>query len=94
MTDLHGTVSPMSLANVMKTAISLSKLSTEETPIALELSLELKGEVNEHAVKMALREIQKRVAGLAVEDVEGGRVGRWCDESMETMGKIPVSLAG
>jgi hypothetical protein len=67
---LHGTVSPMSLANVMKTAISLSKLSAEEAPIALELSLELKGEVNEHAVKMALREIQKRVAGLVVEDVE------------------------
>jgi hypothetical protein len=65
------TVSPMSLANVMKTAISLSKLSEEEASIALELSLDLKGEVNEHAVKMALREIQKRVAGLAVEDVEG-----------------------
>jgi hypothetical protein len=66
---LHGTVSPMSLANVMKTAISLSKLGEEEASIALELSLELKGEVNEHAVKMALREIQKRVAGLAVEDL-------------------------
>jgi hypothetical protein len=66
---LHGTVSPMSLANVMKTAISLSKLSEEEASIALELSLELKGEVNEHAVKMALREIQKRVAGLVVKDV-------------------------
>jgi hypothetical protein len=68
---VQGTVSPMSLANVMKTAISLSKLSEEEASIALELSLELRGEVNEHAVKMALREIQKRVAGLAVEDVEG-----------------------
>jgi hypothetical protein len=55
----------------MKTAISLSKLGEEEASIALELSLELKGEVNEHAVKMALREIQKRVAGLAIENIEG-----------------------
>jgi len=68
---LHGTVSPMSLAKVMKTAISLSKLSQEETTVTLEMSLELKGEVNEHAVKMALREVQKMVSGLAVEDVEG-----------------------
>jgi hypothetical protein len=61
----------MSLANVMKTAISLNKLGEEEASIALELSLELKGEVNEHAVKMALREIQKRVAELAIESIEG-----------------------
>jgi hypothetical protein len=32
------------------------------------LSLELKGEVNEHSVQMALREIEKRVTGLTVED--------------------------
>ena len=49
---LHGAVSPMSLANVMKTAIALSKLG-EEVSIDLNLSLELKGEVNEHSVQMA-----------------------------------------
>jgi hypothetical protein len=51
--------------------ITLSKLSEKEASIALELSLELRGEVNKHAVKMALREIQKRVAGLAIESIEG-----------------------
>jgi hypothetical protein len=59
-----------SLDNVVKTAISLSKLSEGEASIVLELSLELKGEVNEHAVKMALGEVHKRLAGLAVGDVQ------------------------
>ena len=67
---LHGNVSPMELANVMKTAINLSRLS-DDASIALDLGLKLKGQVNEHSVQMALREIQKRVAGLKVEDVKG-----------------------
>jgi hypothetical protein len=67
---LHGNVSPMELANVMKTAINLSRLSTDAN-IALDLGLELKGDVNEHSVQMALKEIQKRVTGLKVEDVKG-----------------------
>ena len=54
----------------MKTAMKLSKLSAESS-ITLDLKLELKGDVNDHSVQMALREIQKRVVGLAVEDVEG-----------------------
>ena len=67
---LRGTVGAMELAHVMKTAISLSRLSPE-TRIEVHLRLELKGEVNDHSVQMALREIQGRVAGLAVEDVRG-----------------------
>ncbi len=67
---LRGRVSAMELANVMKTAIALSKLG-DEVSIELHLSLELKGEVNEHSVQMALREIEKRVAGLAIESIEG-----------------------
>jgi hypothetical protein len=68
---LRGTVTPMEMANVMKTAINLSKLSGESS-ITLDLKLELKGDVNDHSVQMALREIQNRVVGLAVEDVKGG----------------------
>ena len=59
-----------SQANVMKTATHLSKLSAESS-VTLDLKLELKGDVNDHSVQMALREIRKRVVGLAVEDVEG-----------------------
>jgi hypothetical protein len=68
---LHGTITPMQMANVMKTAINLSKLSAESS-ITLDLKLELKGDVNDHSVQMALREIQRLVPGLAVEDVKGG----------------------
>ncbi|MDY7075916.1 MAG: DUF499 domain-containing protein [Chloroflexota bacterium] len=67
---LRGAVTAMEMANVMKTAMNLSKLS-DESSITLDLQLELRGEVNDHSVQMALREIQKRVAGLAVEDVKG-----------------------
>ncbi len=67
---LRGTVSLMEMANVMKTAINLSNLSAESS-ITLDLQLELKGDVNDHSVQMALREIGKRVVGLAVEDVRG-----------------------
>jgi hypothetical protein len=61
----------MQMANVMKTAINLSKLSAESS-ITLDLKLELKGDVNDHSIQMALREIQRLVPGLAVEDVKGG----------------------
>ena len=67
---LHGAVSPMEMANVMKTAINLSRLSAESN-ITLDLKLELKGDVNDHSVQMALREIQQRVVGLVVEDLKG-----------------------
>jgi hypothetical protein len=59
-----------SQANVMKTAMNLSKLSAESS-ITLNLKLELKGDVNDHSVQMALREIQNRVVGLAVGDAKG-----------------------
>jgi len=68
---LPGTVTPMQMANVMKTAINLSKLSAESS-ITLDLKLELKGDVNDHSIQMALREIQRLVPGVAVEDVKGG----------------------
>ena len=67
---LRGVITPMEMANVMKTAMNLSRLSAESS-ITLSLDLELKGEVNDHAVQMALQEIGKRVVGLAVEDVRG-----------------------
>ena len=67
---LRGAVTAMEMANVMKTAINLSRLSAESR-ITLALELELKGDVNDHSVQMALREIGKRVVGLAVEDVRG-----------------------
>ena len=64
-----GAVSSVELANVMKAAINLSKLG--ESSITLELRLELKGEVSDHAVMMALNELKSRVAALKVEDVKG-----------------------
>jgi hypothetical protein len=68
---LRGTVSPLELANVVKTVNTLSKLSPEAA-ITLTLALTLKGEVsNEHAVQMALREFRSRVEDVAVEDVKG-----------------------
>ncbi|MBN1922025.1 MAG: ATP-binding protein [Anaerolineae bacterium] len=68
---LRGTITPVEMANVMKTAMNLSRLS-KESSITLALDLELKGEVNDHSVQMALKEIQGRVAGVEVEDVRGG----------------------
>jgi len=64
-----GAVSSLELANVMKAAINLSKLG--ESDITLDLCLELKGEVSDHAVTMALNELKSRVAALKVEDVKG-----------------------
>ena len=64
-----GGVSSVELANVMKAAINLSKLG--EPSITLDLRLELKGEVNDHAVTMALNELGNRVESLNVEDVKG-----------------------
>ncbi len=65
----RGAVSPIELANVVKAATNLGKLG--ESNITLDLCLELKGEVNEHAVTMALNELKSRVEGLKVEDVKG-----------------------
>jgi adenine-specific DNA methylase len=47
------------------------KSANHGSRITLDLKLELKGDVNDHAVQMALREIQRLVPGLAVEDVKG-----------------------
>ena len=63
---LCGVVSSVQLANVLKAAINLSKLG--ESSITLDLHLELKGEVHEHSVTMALNELKGRVTGLKVED--------------------------
>jgi len=68
---LRGTVNPMGMANVIKTAMGLSNLGDESS---ITLDLQLKGEVNDHSVQMACyarREIGKRVVGLVVEDVRG-----------------------
>jgi hypothetical protein len=66
-----GAVSSVELANVMKAAINLSKLG--ESRISLDLRLELKGEVSDHAVTMALNELKSRVGALKVEDLKGNR---------------------
>jgi hypothetical protein len=68
---LRGAIGQTELVNVIQMAMKLGSLSQEPTTITLEMSIALKGEVNEHAVKNALRDIQKRVAGLVVEDVRG-----------------------
>jgi hypothetical protein len=65
----RGAVSSVELANVMKAAINLSRLG--ESSITLDLSLELKGEVSDHAVTIALNELKNRVTALKVEDVKG-----------------------
>ena len=62
-------VSPIDLAKVIQATTSLSKLG--ESDISLDVRLELKGEINEYAVTMALNEIKQRVPGLKVEEVKG-----------------------
>jgi hypothetical protein len=64
-----GAVSSVEFANVMKAAMNLSRLG--ESSITLELQLQLKGEVNDHAVTMALNELKSRVGSLKVEDLRG-----------------------
>jgi len=66
---LAGPVSAVELASVIKTTTNLSKLG--QSAITLELRLELKGDVNEHAVLMALNELRGRVTGWKVDDVKG-----------------------
>ncbi|KAA3660163.1 MAG: hypothetical protein DWQ04_20205, partial [Chloroflexi bacterium] len=65
-----GTISsPSELATVMKAAMSLSKLG--ESQITLDLRLELKGDVNEHSITMALNELKNRAPNLKIEDRKG-----------------------
>jgi hypothetical protein len=64
-----GIASPGELATVMKAAMSLSKLG--ESQITLDLRLELKGDVNEHSVTMALNELKGRAPSLRIEEVKG-----------------------
>jgi hypothetical protein len=67
---VHGDVSSTDLANVIKTVMAVSRLS-EDVSITLDLRLALAGEVkNEHSLQTALRELQQRVGGVAVEDSE------------------------
>ncbi|MBN1889079.1 MAG: ATP-binding protein [Thermoflexales bacterium] len=66
---LSGAVSAVELASIIKAATNLSKLGASS--ITLDVRLELKGEVSEHAVTMALNELKGRVAGLKVENVKG-----------------------
>jgi len=49
--------------------MNLSRLG--ESTITVELRLELKGEVSDHSVNMALNELRSRVAKLDVEDNRG-----------------------
>ncbi|MFQ5615043.1 MAG: ATP-binding protein [Anaerolineales bacterium] len=67
----RGAVQPNELAHVIKAAMNLSKLG--DSNITLDLRLELKGEVNEHSVSMALNELRRRVEGVEVEDVRGSK---------------------
>jgi hypothetical protein len=65
----HGAVTPIELANALQAATALSKLG--DSTLQLDLKLELRGEVNEHSVTMALNQLKQRVAGLKVEDSKG-----------------------
>ncbi len=53
----------------MKPAMNLSRLG--ESYITLDLRLELKGDVSDHSVNMALNELRRRVTNLNVEDSKG-----------------------
>ncbi len=66
---LSGTVLPTKIANVAQAVMALSKLG--QANLTLNLTLELKGDVNDHAVTVALNDLQKRAPGLKVEDVKG-----------------------
>jgi len=63
---LSGAVSAIDLASIIKTATSLSKLG--ESKLTVDVRIELQGNVNEHAVSVALTELKSRVGGLKVED--------------------------
>jgi hypothetical protein len=64
---LHGPVTAMELASVIKTVNMLSKLGN--STITLDLRIELRGDMNEHSVAMAINELKNRVEELNVEDV-------------------------
>lgn len=66
---VSGLVSAIDLASVVKAVTNLSRLG--ESTITLDLRLELKGEINEHSVSVALNELRQRVAGLKIEDIKG-----------------------
>ena len=63
-----GGITAIELASVIKTVSSLSRLGQSE--IALDLRLELRGEVNEHSVTTALNELRNRVEGLNIDDLK------------------------
>ena len=64
-----GQVTPIELASVLQAATALSRLG--DSNLYLDLKLELKGEVNEHPVNVALNQLKQRVTGLKVEDSDG-----------------------
>ena len=64
-----GQVTPIELASVLQAATALSRLG--DLNLHLDLKLELKGEVNEHPVNVALNQLKQRVTGLKVEDSKG-----------------------
>ena len=64
---LSGSISSVELANVVKAVMNLSKLG--DSKITLTLRLELKGEVNEHSISVALNELRQRVPDLKVEEL-------------------------
>ena len=65
---LSGAVSAIDLASIIKTATSLSKLG--ESKLMVDVRIELRGNVNEHSVTVALSELKTRVGELNVEDSE------------------------
>jgi hypothetical protein len=65
-----GTITSASeLPTVMKAAMNLSRLG--DSQITIDLRLELKGDVNEHSVMMALNELKSRAPNLQIEEVKG-----------------------
>ncbi len=67
---LSGTLSAANkLAKVVQTVMNMAKLG--KSTLKVDITVELKGEVNEHSVGMALNELQKNLPELDIEDVKG-----------------------
>ncbi len=63
---LSGTITAVELASILQAAAALSRLG--ESTLHIDLRLELRGEVANHPVTVALNQLRQRVQGLRVED--------------------------
>lgn len=67
--QFSGSVSSMELAQMIKTVSALSKLG--QSGITLQLRIDLQGDINEHSVTVALKDLENRVPNLQVELIQG-----------------------